>query len=76
MGISYHRRHGYMHSTSERPSHSERGSGVPCMWWPLSRMGVFVLPLVLLPFLFLSIPPILLIFGRRRRAEQRRWVQG
>ena len=39
-----------MHSTSKRPSHSERGSSLPRMWWPRSRLPViliFVLVLLL-----------------------------
>jgi hypothetical protein len=54
-----------MHSTSTRPSHSERGSGLPRMSWPLSRIRVV---LALLPVLF----PVR---GQRGRSEQRRRVR-
>jgi hypothetical protein len=40
MVTGYHRPHGSMHSTSKRTSHSERQSGLSCMWWrwPLQRL--------------------------------------
>src|SRR5258708_4899164 len=58
-----------MHSTSKGPSHSERGSGLPRMWWPLSRLRVV---LVLLPLLL----AVLFLVGEQRgRPEQRRRVR-
>ena len=39
-----------MHSTSKRPSHSERCSGLPRMWWPLwrlRRLQVVLVPVLL-----------------------------
>lgn len=54
-----------MHSTGAGPSHSERGSGLPRMWWPLSRIQVV---LVLLPILL--VPVLLDVRGQWRRSEQ------
>lgn len=46
------RPNGKMHSTSRRPSHSERCSGLPRLSWPLSQLRVV---LVLLPAVLLSV---------------------
>ena len=56
-----------MHSTSIGPSHSERGSGLPCMRWPLQWLQwlwIVLLPVLLLP-----------VGEQRERPEQWRWVR-
>ena len=55
-----------MHSTSTRPSHGERSSGLPCMRWRLSRLGRLRIVLV---------PVLLSAADHRRRPEQRRRVR-
>ena len=61
-----------MHSTSTGPSVSERGSGLPSMWWPLSRIRV-----VLFLFVFFLFLLTFLLTVRRQwgRSEQCRWVR-
>jgi hypothetical protein len=65
----YHRSYGKMYSTDTWPSLSERESGLPCMWWPLSRLrAILVLLSVLLS--------VLLAVGEQRgRPEQCRRVR-
>ena len=58
-----------MHSTKTGPSHRERSSELPRMWWPFSRIRVV---LVKHPFL-LSV--LLLVGEQRGRPEQRRRVR-
>src|SRR5438876_3007341 len=55
-----------MHSTSTWPSHSERGSGLPCMRWPLQRLRRLRVVLV---------PVLLPAAEQRRRPEQCRRVR-
>src|SRR5438034_1359058 len=55
-----------MHSTSIWPSHSERGSGLRCMRWPLQRLRRLRVVLV---------PVVLPAAEQRRRPEQCRRVR-
>ncbi len=57
-----------MHSTSIWPSHSERCSGLPSMWWPLSRLRR-----LLVSVLFVSV--LLPAAEQWRREQQRRRVR-
>jgi hypothetical protein len=61
-----------MHSTSKRPSHSERRSGLPFMRWPLQQLQWLpvLAPSVLSPALFVS--ALLLVGERRRRRRSQR----
>jgi hypothetical protein len=49
-----------MHSTCTRSSNSERGSGLPCMRWPLQKLRRLQLLLV----------PVLLLAGEQWRRPE------
>jgi hypothetical protein len=58
-----------MHSTITRPSHSERCSKLPRMWWPLSRLWwLQQLPVV-------PVHVLLLVGEQRWRPEYRCQIQ-
>jgi hypothetical protein len=48
MRLKYGRAHGNMHSTGKWPSNSERCSELPRMPWPLRRLQLLLVPVLLL----------------------------